>query len=331
AGIGIGILMAPEHTIEIGPKGDVPPRIAGFVAMATKSLLGGAGGRAVSTGKPVHEGETLQVPADGRASLILSDGTEVRLDRGTRVTLGQGTTRTLDLASGRLWSRVTRGDPFLIGAGETRVTVLGTELSVSRSMESTEVLLFSGKARVEAGGAARDLAAGQEVEFAEGRLSDVRKVYSEAIATGWMLELFAYAGRHDRDLAEHMDRLIAETGRRKISHLEEKAIVEELGGICRVPIARFLVSESAGTETEARRKAARVLVRIADASVAAELAAALRDPDAEVRVSAAKAIRRVSEGAACAEPEAFRASCDDGAAAVADAWAKTCAPAAGGD
>ncbi|HEU4395882.1 MAG TPA: FecR domain-containing protein, partial [Planctomycetota bacterium] len=287
------------------------------------------GVRAVPTGKPVHERETVQVPDDGRAALVLSDGTEVRLDRGTRITLVAG--RALSLEAGRAWSRVVAGDPFLVAAGDTRISVLGTELSVTRGPKSTEVQLFSGRARVEAGGTARDLVAGQEVEFAGGTLSEARRTYSEAIATGWMLELSAYAGTHARDLADHMDRMLAEMGRRKMAHIEEQAIVEELGPVCRVPVARFLVSEAAEAEAEtaARRKAARVLERIADASVATELATALRDSDAEVRVSAAKAIRRVSEGTACAEPALFRGSCDDAAAAAADAWAKTCTPAPG--
>ena len=328
AGIGAGLLLAPAPEVDRtwAPMGNGPPlRIAGFVATSTKSLMRREGGGALTTGNPVHEGETLVVPADGRASLVLSDGTEVRLDRGTRLTLGRTGLRDMNLAAGRLWSRVTRGDPFRIGAGETRVTVLGTELSIARSPERTEVLLHSGSARVEAAGVTRDLAAGQEVEFSGGKLSEVRRTYSEAIATGWMIELYAYAGRHERDLADHMDRLLAETGRRKMAHLEEKAIVEELGPVCRVPVARFLVSEvaKAEAETPARRKAARVLETIADASVATELAAALRDPDAEVRVSAAKAIRRVSDRAACPDPERFRAACDLDAAAAADAWAKS--------
>ena len=167
------------------------------------------------------------------------------------------------------------------------------------------------------------------MSFAEGKLSEPTRTYSEAIATGWMLELAAYSGVHARELAEHMDRMIAEMGRRKISYLEEEAIVVDLGPVCRVPVAKFLVSEAARAESEtaARRKAARVLEKIADASVATELAAALRDPDGEVRVSAANAIKRVSEGAACADPKAFTGSCDLSAAEAADAWAKSCSPA----
>jgi len=321
AGLAVGLLRERPPADGEPPLPGVPPRVvAGFVALATRPLEGAV---PLRTGMAVHDGETVRVPADGRAALVLSDGSEVRLDRGARVTLTAG--RAFTLEDGRAWSRVVRGDPFLVSAGDARVSVLGTEVSVARGPKRTEVQLFSGSARVEAGGAARDLVAGQEVDFADGRLSDARRIYSEAIATGWMLELSVYAGTHARELADHMDRMIAEMGRRKIDHLEEEAIVRDLGGVCRVPVARFLVSEAARADTEiaARRKAARVLESIADASVATELAAALRDADAQVRVSAAKAIRRASDGTACARPDAFKDSCDLEAAATADAWAKS--------
>jgi hypothetical protein len=325
AGIAIGVVL-PSKSDAVRP---VPPPagapVVAFVTQATKPLTSGGRGR-FAAGANLLAGAALEVPADGRATLVLSDGTEVRLDRGCRVTLPEG--RRLEVASGRLWARVAPGDPFLLAAGETKVTVLGTELGVDRGADATEVRLFSGKARVEAAGTARDLAAGQEVAFADGRLSEPRRMWDEAVATGWMLELVAHSGSHDRELADHMDRLLVELGHRKAVSTEENALVKDLGQSCRVPLARYLVSEGARLDLEPRRKAARVLARIADESVAAELAAALRDADAEVRVSAATALQRVSGGQVCAEPESFRASCDDGATETALAWIKGgCRPA----
>ena len=336
AGIAIGIGLAPRGL----PPSPAPPPVAGMIALATGPIFDGKG-VPLAAGHPLREGDTVVAAPGTRASLLLADGSEVRLDRGARVELRDIVApefegeiwggREIAVLAGRAWARVAQGDLFGVVAGPARVRVTGTELSVARSDERTEVLLHSGSAQVEAAGVARDLIAGQEVEFANGKLSEARRTYSEAIATGWMIELYAYAGRHERDLADHMDRMLAEMGRRKMAHVEEEELVRDLGPVCRVPVARFLVSEAAQAESEiaARRKAARVLERIADPSVAAELAAALRDPDAQVRVSAAKAIQWVSKGAACTTPEAFRGSCDLGEAAAADAWAKSCTPAPG--
>jgi len=99
-------------------------------------------------------------------------------------------------------------------------------------------------------------------------------------------------------------------GRRKVISFEERVLTTELAGVCRVPIARYLVSESARAELDSRRKAARVLESIADTSVAAPLSEALRDPDPEVRLSAARALRRVSEGELCPDPAHTADACD---------------------
>ncbi len=271
-----------------------------FVTACTEPLTDQFG-KPRPAGDAIYESDSVVVPKSGRGSLVLSDGTELRLDRGTRVFLRN--TRTVKVTGGRIWARVTPGDRFLFDAGSSKVTVTGTELSVNRTEKATEVQLFSGKAKVEAGGTTRDLLPGQEVEFAEGKLSEPRRLWSEAVATGWMLELVAHSGGHDRELAEHLDRMLEDMGHTKATMIDEEKLVTELGGSCRVPLARYLASEGAKRDLEPRRKAARVLVRIVDASVAPELAGALRDPDSEVRVSAAEGL-----------------SCDEGAAAAADAW-----------
>lgn len=328
AGLGAGLLLpglldgGGAAVVPPPPPVHAPPPVAAFIAQAPEGIRAEGRGT-LASGQEVRAGDLLEVPADGKVSLFLRDGTEVRLDRGARVRVPGG--RRLEVERGRVWSRVARGEPFLLGAGDARVTVLGTELSVSRGEERTDVLLFSGSARVEAGGETRELAAGQETRVTGGRLGKVARIDSEAMATGWMLELYAWSGRHDRDMAEHLDRLLAEMGRRKIHHLEEEAIIRDLGRACRVPLARFLVSEAAEGETTARRKAARVLVSIADASVAPDLARALRDPDGEVRVHAARALRVLSDGKACPEPRLFAERVDEAAAAAAEAWAREAA------
>jgi hypothetical protein len=92
-------------------------------------------------------------------------------------------------------------------------------------------------------------------------------------------------------------------GRRKLVSFEERVPESELAGVCRVPIARCLVSEGARAEPEARRKAARALEASADPSVVVPLVRALSDPDPEVRSSVARVLERLSEGALGLDPE----------------------------
>ena len=107
-----------------------------------------------------------------------------------------------------------------------------------------------------------------------------------------------------------MDRLLVEMGRMKMS-LDEREVVNELHEICRIPVSRYLVSDVAKLEPELRRKAARVLMRIADDSVILPLIQALDDPDPEVRVYAAHALRDITNAMICGDPEAFREPGDE--------------------
>jgi hypothetical protein len=252
---------------------------------------------------------------------MLADGSELRMDRRSSLTLTGA--RRLELESGRVWSRVAPGTPFRISCGAAEVEVHGTELEVARVGADASLQLFEGAAELRAGGAARRLAAGEQASWKDGALSDVARIESEAIATGWMLELYAYSGANHKDLADHLDRLLAELGHRKLVTFEEGVLQQELSSLCRVPIARYLVSASAALEPEARRKAARVLERIADRSVAWPLAEALGDPDPEVRHSVAKALRRISDGAFCANPDAARDSATGPWVEDVRSWAQT--------
>jgi ferric-dicitrate binding protein FerR (iron transport regulator) len=320
AGLVAGLFLAHR-------EGAPPPAPARpFAAVATlatgpfqvEDATGAA--RAARAGEFLPFGARVRAPEGVRVALVLEDGSELRLDRGSSVLLAGA--RSLALDAGRAWSRIEPGAPFRIECGPTRVEVLGTELSVERRGERTEVQLFHGSARVEAGGAARALAAGDAARWDGAELSESFRIQSEALATGWMLELYAYSGTHHKDLAEHLDRLLIEMGRRKLVSFEERVLERELAGVCRIPIARYLVSEGARAEPEARRKAARVLEAIADASVAVPLSSALTDPDADVRRSAARVLERLSRGALRLDPERAAAGLDRAKVLECEAWAE---------
>lgn len=317
AGLLAGLFLRSE-----GPAAPREP-FAAVATLATGPFLvddGSGAPREARAGEFLAAGTHVSAPHGVRLALVLHDGTELRLDRESSLRLAGE--RRVELTGGRAWSRVAPGAPFRFECGSVSVAVHGTELSVERSGERTEVLLFHGAAEVEAGGVTRALAAGESAVWEEGQLSGACRIESEALATGWMLELYAYSGTHQKDLAEHLDRLLIEMGHRKLVSLEERVLETELAGVCRVPLARYLVSEGARDEPESRRRAARVLERIADSSVALSLSEALRDPDSEVRLSAARALNRVSQGELCADPRQSAQACDSAEIQGCEKWAE---------
>jgi len=302
------------------------PRPAPFAAVATLAtgpflVDDGAGTlREAGAGEFLATGTRVRAPSGVRLVLVLRDGTELRVDRGSSLLLAGE--RRIELDGGRAWSRVAPGEPFRIECGDLSVAVLGTELAVERDGERADVRLFRGAAELEAGGARQALAAGEAAVWAGERLAVVPCVEPEALATAWMLELYAYSGTHQKDLAEHMDRFLSELGNRESVSVSERRLETELAGVCRVPLARYLVSDEAREEPESRRKAARVLERIADPSVALSLSEALRDQDSEVRLSAARALNRVSQGELCSDPQRSAQACDAAEIQGCEKWAE---------
>jgi ferric-dicitrate binding protein FerR (iron transport regulator) len=318
AGLVAGLLLRGTAPAPV----PVRPSFAAVATLATGPFLiddGTGAPRAARAGEFLTPGARVTAPSGVRVALVLSDGSEVRLDRESALQLAGE--RRIELFSGRAWSRVVPGAPFRFECGAASVEVLGTELTVERRGDRTQVQLHAGAAQLLAGGAARALASGQFAVWENGQLSEARRIESEALATGWMLELYAYSGTHRKDLAEHLDQLLVEMGHRKVVSFEERVLTTELAGVCRVPIARYLVSDGARGEPESRRKAARVLERIADTSVAVPLSQALRDPDLEVRRSAARALNRVSGGALCPDPQRWAEACDTESIQACESWA----------
>ena len=322
AGLAAGLLLRSPRE----PAPLQPPAEASFAAVATLAtgpfLVEDGDGppREARAGEFLTPGTRVSASPGVRLALVLRDGSELRLDRETRLRLAGE--RRVELTAGRAWSRVVPGTPFRFECGAAAVEVHGTELTLERTGERTAVQLHSGSAELQAGGGARALAAGQSAVWENGALSEARRIESEALATGWMLELYAYSGTHQKDLAEHLDRLLVEMGHRKVVSFEEQVLTTELAGVCRVPIARYLVSAGAQSEPDSRRKAARVLESIADASVATPLSQALRDPDFEVRRSAARALKRVSQGELCPDPERSATACDSAEIQGCERWAE---------
>src|SRR5262245_56642824 len=171
-----------------------PESFAAVATLATGPFLvddGTGAPREARAGEFLAAGTRVSAPHGVRLALMLHDGSEVRVDRESSLRLAGE--RRIELTAGRAWSRVVPGTPFRFECGSASVQVLGTELSVERSGERTEVQLFRGAAELAAGGQTRSLAAGQSAVWEDGQLSVARRIESEALATGWMLELYAYS------------------------------------------------------------------------------------------------------------------------------------------
>ncbi len=112
---------------------------------------------------------TVEAGPDSVQHIVLSDGTEVTLNRNS--TLAYNDSREAEL-SGEAYFQVTHDEskPFVVHAGEMDVTVLGTEFDVRarRGENFSEVFLVNGSVAVSAGGGGVRLEPGQKFLYDHG-------------------------------------------------------------------------------------------------------------------------------------------------------------------
>ena len=282
---------------------------------------GGGAGAQLPTGAELRTGSGVRTPPGGKSTLLLADGTHVRLDGSTElVLLGP---RRVALRRGRVHAEVRPAEErFLAEAGPSLVEVLGTRLDLTQRLgaagsehagrELTELAVLEGSAllcgtRVEAGMLATAL---------DGRFEHVREAQDLLLATSWVNELLAFEPEREREFQERIDALLAMLGRTKMAHLYEWEI-RSLGDHCALPILRYVESADSRGEPARRRDAARILADVAAPRHLAGLAELLTDADAEVRVSAARGIERLTGGLGSGDAADFRG---DGFAELAARW-----------
>jgi hypothetical protein len=294
-----------EHAL--GPVEHAPAPLAPLVTLAT--------------GAELRNGAVLRTPRDGKCTLLLADGSRLRLDGGTELVLA-GPRRVM-LARGRMHAEVRpAGERFRAEAGASVVEVLGTRLDLAQRIgaqgsehagrELTELAVLEGSAllcgtRVEAGTLATAL---------DGRFVHAREVEDLLVVTSWVNELLAFEPDREQEFQARVDSLLASLGRTKMAHLLEWEI-RSLGDHCALPLLRFVESEESRGESARRRDAARILADVATLQHLPGLAELLTDADPEVRVSAARGIQRLTGGIVAGSPDDLAGS---GFAEHAAAW-----------
>lgn len=128
---------------------------------------------------PAYRSEHYKTQVGERQALDLADGSRVILDGASQLDVSWHllSRRTALLGGQALFEvapRVYR--PFLVDAGDASIRVVGTRFNVDRQAAEVRVSVAEGRVAVSAGGAARELAPGQQVRVGQARLGAVSAV-----------------------------------------------------------------------------------------------------------------------------------------------------------
>jgi hypothetical protein len=122
---------------------------------------------AVETGEILSEGEHVKTGSDATATILLDDGSIVRLDGDTEIEIKKIQTDKIIIHEvvGEIYNRVAKADgrEYLVYANDVEVTALGTAFLVSVDEEKVSVSVIESKVSVHLGDEKQELSQGEKV------------------------------------------------------------------------------------------------------------------------------------------------------------------------
>jgi ferric-dicitrate binding protein FerR (iron transport regulator) len=239
-----------------------------------------------------ESGAVLRTPASTRCEVNLEGAVRVRLNETTEMRLAGR--RRLELIRGRLWLEVrSASEPYTVKTDKLTITAENATLDCRADPPQTTVLVLEGSASVQGDRWQEVVAQGEQLTVAGDERKKERPPVDPVVETRWVQNLLILKGADDEELSRRIDRLWAQVGRAKMTHLYESEI-RSLGGRCVTPLACYIQSPESQKEHDRRVAAARLLADVAQVESIPELIELLSDEDGEVRFYAATALKRLT-------------------------------------
>jgi ferric-dicitrate binding protein FerR (iron transport regulator) len=284
-----------------GSDFSIHPAVAGEHDIARLSLATGSVEYAPKAGADFfacpedatfESGAVLRTPASTRCEVNLEESVRVRLNETTEMRLAGR--RRLELIRGRLWLEVrSASEPYTVKAGKLTISAENATLDCRADPPQTTVLVLEGSASVHGGRWQEVIDQGEQLTVAGDERKKQRPAVDPVVETRWVHDLLILKGADDEELGRRIDRLWAQVGRAKMTHLYE-AEIRSLGGRCVTPLTCYIQSPESQKEHDRRIAAARLLADVAQVESIPELIELLSDEDGEVRYYAAMALKRLT-------------------------------------
>lgn len=223
AGAAALAMMAVAIGVAVGPPAPTAPvvvhsvQVDRMIGTATLQVVPGGLRQSLTEGElALHRGAELSTGAAGGIGLLLSGGRSLRLDAATRLRF-EGA-RRLVLLAGAVY--VDSGPAPATGAGLAIVSPAGSVREVGTQFEARlvgdvlRVRVREGRVLAGAGGAEWLADAGEELQLGAGRLVERRHIAAHAPAWEWVQPLAPAPYARDITVAELLDWVSRETGRR---------------------------------------------------------------------------------------------------------------------
>jgi len=237
---------------------------------------------------------------DASCELKTTDGCVIRLNKETEVALKSAD--SIEVRRGQVWCSSPSDSALqVVVAAPSGVQVTGASGNVTVHTPAGEAQLRDGETA--------SIVAGRVVRATE---------HDPLLAAGWMNPLLVRKGNDDPELAQRIDRILAQLGQSKLSYLYEQEI-RALGEHAVLPLARYVQSPLSRNDPMRRATAMRIIADVAPTWSIGTLIELLADDDGATRVLAAQALERLTGETQGRSPPEWRGDPKESAPAL-EAW-----------
>ena len=257
---------------------------------------------------------TFVCPSDGsvrtgkevRCELKTADDCIVRMNGDTEVLFRSG--RHVQLKRGQIWCLSPENVKLEVDPPDDNAdSMLQPLWSCTRSVTPPDVDVgvdSGGVVSVQTNEMSCQLKPGETATIDKGRVN-VRQPANPLLFESWMQPLLTSKGHADQELAQRVDRLLAQIGRSKLSTLYEHEI-RGLGEFAILPLMRYIQSPQSQKEPSRRLTAMRIVSDLATVWAIGDLVRMLNDDDPTVRFLSANALERLTGLTQGCPPEKWR-------------------------
>jgi hypothetical protein len=313
AGLAAGFLLAitwfrPWEKQALAPEVLLPIEPVAHLAIATGPVEVQPAGEIQAftcpESGPIARDSIVRTGPKAQCELSLQNGNALRLDCNTEVKLHKS--KVVEVNRGRLWtcSQPGRGDVEIESAGCRVVAKPSAQLAIDCQPPAARLIVLNGAVNVQT--AAQSLEVGPEKQV---RL--VRGVVQEptwcdtSVETAWVNSVLALRRSDHPELADRVNRLLANVGAAKLSLMYEDEL-RRLGDDGVPPLLAYLTTTRDTPNTAQRATAAGIVADVAQPRWIPDLIELLTDPNENVRYCVARGLERLTGRDQGLKPETWQ-------------------------
>ncbi|MEX2318050.1 MAG: zf-HC2 domain-containing protein [Pirellulales bacterium] len=247
------------------------------------------------SGGEIKRDSIVRTGPDDRCEISLLNGNALRLDCNTEVRLldsdvievNRGRLSSVSPPGGKGLEIKVHGCPVGVGTNEW------AQVAVDCKPDWARLIVVNGTANVPAGQKTIEVGANKQVRIADGKMVNEPEWCDTALETAWVNSVLALSDSDHPELAERVNRLLANVGAAKLSELYEDEL-RRLGDPGVPPLLAYLASTRETPNLPKRATAARIVADVAESRWIGDLILLLTDANADVRVQAARGLERLT-------------------------------------